>query len=167
MIKRETWALVVPIALLPAIWSVIAGFVGVTVPAVAMISATLYVILVKSIPDAVKMSVGFVLGVITAVISLMIIGALPIAPPVAIPLVMIVMVALVIIIQSFIGKYADLFSWLCSFAVSMTVFSLTPTDKMMGMAVQLIVSMLVGIWWIGFVGVKIMGAIAKPPKGKK
>jgi len=80
---------------------------------------------------------------------------------------MIVMVALVIIVQSFIGKAADLFSWLCSFAVSMTVFSLTPPDQMMGMAVQLAVSMLVGIWWIGFVGVRIMGALAKPHKSKE
>ena len=164
MIKRETWALVVPISLLPAIWSVVASFAGISTAAVAMISATLYVIVVKTTADAVRMSVGFVLGVVTAVISLMIIGSLPLNFVVALTLTMIVMVALVIIVQSFIGKIADLFSWLCGFAVAMTVFGLVPPEQMMSVAVQLAVSMLAGIWWIGFVGVRIMGAIAGPPK---
>lgn len=166
MIKRETWAMVVPISLLPAIWSVVAGLVGITVPAVAMISATLFVIVVKTTKDAVMMSVGFVLGVISAVLSFMIIGSLPLPIMVAVPIVMIVMVALVIIIQSFIPMVADLFSWLCGFAVAMTVMNLVPPEQMMGTAVQLIVSMLAGIWWIGFVGVRIIAALSKPAEKK-
>lgn len=161
MIKRETWALVIPISILPAIWCVAAMLTGVGPAAAAMISATLYVILVKSVADALKMSLSFVLGVVEAVISIMIVGALSAAIPMiaALPLTMIVMVALVIIIQTFIVKWTDLFSMLCGFAVSMTVLTMVDPSAMMGMAVQLAVAMLVGIWWIGFVGTRIMGAI--------
>lgn len=156
--------MVVPISLLPAIWSVVAGFAGISTAAVAMISATLYVIVVKTTADAVRMSVGFVLGVVTAVLSLTIISMLPLNFMVSLTVVMIVMVALVIIVQSFIPKIADLFSWLCGFAVAMTVFGIAAPEQMMTLAWQLVISMLAGIWWIGFVGVRIMAAIAKPPE---
>lgn len=166
MITRETWAKVASLSLLPAFWAVAAGLTDVKTAAVAMIAATIYVMGAKEPRDNLTMTIGFLLGVVFSYASVLLLTVLPFAPLVSTCIILIVVVALIVILQSLITNYANLFAWLCSYSVGMTLFGMFPQEEQLSIAVQLVVSMLVGVWFVGWLGGKLM-AVLLQPHGKK
>ena len=61
-LNTEVWTLALGIALFPPLWAVIAPYFKVSTGAVALICAGLYVANGNKRQDAVKISVGFLLG---------------------------------------------------------------------------------------------------------
>ena len=72
-IKRiHTLTLAFGIALMPPVWAVLSPYIGVSTGAVALICAGLYVANGNKRKDAVKISIGFLLGDLWAVLAVMI-----------------------------------------------------------------------------------------------
>lgn len=162
MITRETWAKVVSLSVLPAFWAAAAGLTNVRTAAVAMIAATIYVMGAKSFHDGLPMTVGFLLGIVFSLGSVLLIPVLPFSNLISTCLVLLVVVAIIVILQSFLSKVSNLFAWLCSYSVGMTLFGLFPREELGSIALQLAISMLVGVWFIGWLGQKIMIILLKP-----
>lgn len=150
----ETWTLALCIALFPPIWAVFAPFIQVTTGSVALICAGLYVAHGNSPKNAVKISVGFVLGDLWAILALRLMAALPVLQSAALFVTLFVMGGLAVLISGFVPKYIDTPSWLCGWAIGLTILSPLPQTEVLSLAWQIAVAMLVGVWYVGvFVGI--------------
>lgn len=167
MITRETWAKVVSLSVLPAFWAAAAGLTSVRTAAVAMIAATIYVMGAKGVRDGLTMTVGFLLGIVFSLGSVLLIPVLPFPDTISTCLVLLVVVAIIVILQSLLSNISNLFAWLCSYSVGMTLFRLFPGEQSGSIALQLAVSMLAGVWFIGWLGQKIMAVLLKPRNSNK
>ena len=164
MIKRETWATVVGISTIPALWAVLTNHISIHTGTTAMAAAAVYVLAAKSPKDGIRMTIGELLGIVWTMITLWLMKTLTFNADIATFLILFVMVAVIIIICSFLPKVIDLFGWLVGYALALTV--LIPVAQAggdtMSYCIQLAVSFLVGIWCVGCVGGMIIQAIAKP-----
>lgn len=162
MITRETWVKVVSLAVLPVFWVAAAGLTNVIAAPVAMIAATIYVMGAKTVRDGLTMTAGFLLGIIFSFGSILLIPVLPFSDLISTCIVLLVVVSIIVILQSLLYKVSNLFAWLCSYSVGMTLFSLCPEERLESIALQLAVSMLVGVWFMGWLGQKVMVLFLKP-----
>ena len=97
--KRQLkWTLALGIALMPPIWAVLSGAVGITTGAVALICAGVYVANGNKTSDAVKISIGFLLGDLWAMIAVFIMEKLQWNPNVELYLTLFVMGGLAVLI---------------------------------------------------------------------
>ena len=98
--KRQLkWTLALGIALLPPIWAVLSSAVGITTGAVALICAGVYVANGNKTQDAVKISIGFLLGDLWAVIATFIMEKLQLNPNVEVYMALFFIPAAVGIVQ--------------------------------------------------------------------
>lgn len=161
MIKKETWAMVIGISFVPAVWAVIANHIGVEIAATAMISACPYVLAGKTVKDSLSMTVGLLLGIVWTRITFLLMSSLTFNADIVTFVVLVVMVALAIIISSFAPKAIHCVSWLCGFALGLTVLGLSDVSAYNIMSLKLALAMIVGDWCVGFLGSKIIGACMK------
>ncbi|MCQ2557589.1 MAG: DUF1097 family protein [Oscillospiraceae bacterium] len=165
MNKKEIIAKIVSISGLPAIWCLAAILLGIGPAPAAMVSATMYVIYGKKAKPAI-MTVSIILSVIFAYCIVSLIGALTAnaSPAVVTPLVLFIGVGIIIVIQELLKKFTDLPTILGGFATGMLGLTMVSPDAMPKMGIELVIAMLVGLWWIGVLGDVVMGAMMKEKK---
>lgn len=158
----EIWTLALCIALFPPIWAVCAPYIQVTTGSVALICAGLYVAHGNSAKNALKISIGFLLGDLWAIAALRLMAALPFSQSAALFVTLFVMGGLAVLISGFIPKYIDTPSWLCGWAIGLTILSPVSQTEVLSLAWQIAVAMLVGVWYVGvFVGAVQSKMVAK------
>lgn len=148
-VKKETLCLALCIALFPPLWAVAAPYIGVTTGAVALICAGLYVTNGNKLRDAVKISVGFLLGDVWAWLALRIMGAVELNPNLELFLTLFVMGGLAVLISAALEKWIFCPAWLCGWAIGLTVMTMVPADQTGSYFIQIAVSMLAGVWYVG------------------
>ncbi len=140
------------IALLPPIWAVASPYFGVTVGAVALICAGLYVAAGNDLKKAVPISLGFLCGDIWAAIALTVQDVMDFNPDVELYVTLFVMGGLAVIIGSVLEKWIFVPSWLCGWAIGLTIMGPMGVTAIGSMPVQIGVAMLAGVWYVGVVG---------------
>lgn len=148
--RREVFALALGIALLPPLWAVLAPFLGITTGAVALICAGVYVANGNRVKDGVRISVGFLLGDLWAVAVLALTEWLRFNESAELFAVLFVLGAVAVLASSFVPKAVYLPSWLCGWAVGLTVMGAGGFSGMGTLPLQIAVSMLVGVWYVGY-----------------
>ena len=137
------------IALLPPIWAVLAPVIGVSTGAVALICAGLYVTNGNKREDAFKISAGFLLGDLWAVIAVAVMEKLTWNPNVELYLTLFVMGGLAVIIGESFGKYIFTPSWLCGWAIGLTIMGPMSLNEIGMLPIQIGVAMIAGVVYVG------------------
>jgi len=158
--KKDTLILAFCIALFPPIWAVIAPYIGVTTGAVALICAGLYVANGNKTSDAVKISIGFLMGDLWAVFALFIMKYLPFNKDMNLFATLFVLGGLGVIISSLLAKWIFCPSLLCGWAIGLTILAPVEYGKLKSLPIQIGAAMLAGVWYVG-VGVSKMQIVIK------
>jgi hypothetical protein len=153
MDKKEQRAnmltLALGIALLPPIWAVLAPVIGVTVGAVALICAGVYVSNGNKKEDALKIAIGFLLGDVWAVIAIFIMEKLTINPNVELYCTLFVMGGLAVLIGETFHKIIFTPAWLCGWAIGLTIMGPMKIAEIGSLPIQIGAAMLAGVFYVG------------------
>jgi len=148
--KKETWTLALGIALLPPVWAVLAPHLGVETGAVALICAGLYVANGNKAGDGVRISAGFLLGGLWAYLELAAMPRLPLPAGAALFVTLFVLGGLAVILSSFCQKFIYLPSWLCGWAIGLTIMGPGGIDGAGTYPLQIAAAMMAGVWYVGW-----------------
>lgn len=141
--------LAIGIALLPPIWAVFAPYIGVSTGAVALICAGLYVTRGNKKEDALKITVGFLAGDIWAVIAIWIMEKLSFHPDVELYLTLFIMGGLAVLIGETFDKIIFTPTWLCGWAIGLTIMGPMKIAEIGTLPVQIGVAMITGVVYVG------------------
>lgn len=147
--KWDTLTLAFCIALLPPIWAALSPHVGVSTGAVALICAGLYVANGNRACDALKISIGFLLGDFWAWAALHIMDLMDWNPDLEVFITLFVMGGLAVLISGAAPKWIFCPAWLCGWAIGLTIMTPLGMEGMKGYPVQIGAAMLVGVWYVG------------------
>lgn len=150
--RMNSLTLAFTIALLPPIWAVVSPYLGVTVGAVALICAGLYVAAGNTVKNAVPISIGFLCGDFWAVIALAVQEAMNFNPNVELYVTLFVMGGLAVLIGSVLERWIYIPAWLCGWAIGLTVMGPVGIDVIGTLPVQIGAAMLAGVWYVGAAG---------------
>ena len=148
-ITIETLTLAFCIALFPPIWAVIAPNINVSTGAVALICAGLYVTNGNKRSDAVKISIGFLLGDFWAVFALKIMDIMNFNADMELFITLFILGGLAVLISACFPKWIFTPAWLCGWAVGLTILAPIGWGHLGSIPVQIAAAMLAGIWYVG------------------
>ena len=150
MSKRwDNWTLAFCIALLPPLWAVLAPHINISTGAVALICAGVYVANGNKVSDAVKISIGFLLGDFWAWAALHIMDIMPWNADLELFITLFVMGGLAVIISGLLSKWIYCPAWLCGWAIGLTIMAPMGMEGMKGYPWQIGAAMLAGVWYVG------------------
>lgn len=149
MKRIHTLTLAFGIALMPPVWAVLSPYIGVSTGAVALICAGLYVANGNKRKDAVKISIGFLLGDLWAVLAVMIMESLPWNPNIELYVTLFVLGGLAVIIGETVPKWIFTPSWLCGWAIGLTIMGPMKTAALGTLPIQIGAAMLAGVLYVG------------------
>ncbi len=144
-LSRPEWTLALCIALFPPIWAVLSPHFGVQTGAVALICAGVYTAANGDRKRAVPISLGFLAGDIWAIFT----KTLSWNPDLELFCTLFVMGGVAVLIASAFPRVFYLPAWLSGWAIGLTIMSPLGFDSIGTYPVQIGVSMLVGVWYVG------------------
>ena len=137
------------IALLPPIWAVLSPYIGVSTGAVALICAGLYVANGNKRCDAFKIAVGFLCGDIWAVLAIWIMESLSFHPNVELYVTLFVLGGVAVLIGESVPKYIFVPSWLCGWAIGLTIMGPMSIHAIGTLPIQIGAAMIAGVVYVG------------------
>jgi hypothetical protein len=150
MIKDAKLALALTIAILPPIWAVVSGHLGITCGAVALICAGIYVAAGNKVELGLPMSLGFILSDLMAVLALFLMEHLPFGGDLNTFLVLAVLGFAAVMFCLTFERYFFLPATLSGWAVGLTVMGPVGFDNLGTLPLQVGIAMLAGVWYAGF-----------------
>lgn len=162
--KWDVLTLAFCIALLPPIWAVLAPHFGVSTGAVALICAGLYAAKGNEAADAVRISVGFLLGDFWAWAALHVMDLMHLNPDLEVFITLFVMGGLAVLISGLAPKWIFCPAWLCGWAIGLTIMTPLGMEGMVGYPVQIGAAMLAGVWYVGLFLDKVQKLMLKKIK---
>ncbi len=154
------------IALLPPIWAVLSPYIGVTTGAVALICAGLYVTNGNKVSDALKISVGFLLGDLWAVIAIFVMEKMKLNPNLELYMTLFVMGGLAVLIGESIPKFIFTPAWLCGWAIGLTIMGPMQVSALGTLPLQIAAAMVAGVVYVGIGVDAFQKMLIKMFKGK-
>lgn len=137
------------IALLPPIWAVLSPYMGISTGAVALICAGLYVANGNQRKDAWKIAIGFLCGDLWAVLAVWLMEALPFHPNAELYGTLFVLGGLAVIIGETFSKYIYVPSWLCGWAIGLTIMGPMKARDIGTLPLQIGAAMIAGVVYVG------------------
>lgn len=148
-LNREALTLALCIALFPPIWAVLAPRIGVQTGAVALICAGVYAAAGNRTELAVPMSLGFLAGDLWAVVALWVMDLLPLGENASLFATLFVMGGLAVLIASLLPRVFYMPSWLCGWAIGLTIMAPAGLAALGSYPLQIGAAMLAGVWYVG------------------
>lgn len=148
-INKDAWSLAFCIALLPPIWAVLANHIHVSTGAVALICAGVYVANGNKAADALKISIGFLLGDFWAVSALTVMEWMKWNADLELFVTLFVFGGLAVLISSVLPGWIYCPSWLCGWAIGLTILTPLGYDNIGSYPIQIGAAMLAGVWYVG------------------
>lgn len=147
--KIRMLTLALGIALLPPIWAVLSPYMGISTGAVALICAGLYVANGNKRKDAPKITIGFLCGDLWAVLAVWIMESLPFNPNVELYGTLFLLGGLAVIIGETWSRYIFVPSWLCGWAIGLTVMGPMKIQDIGNLPIQIGAAMIAGVVYVG------------------
>ena len=147
--KKKMLTLAFGIALLPPVWAVLSGHIGVTVGSVALICAGVYTANGGKIENAPKISLGFLAGDLWAVLAVAVMEFLPWNPDAELYATLFVMGGIAVLIAESLPKIFFTPAWLCGWAIGLTIMGPMKLSALGTMPLQIGAAMLVGVFYVG------------------
>ena len=150
MIRDSRLALAISIGLLPPIWAVVSGHLGITCGAVALICAGIYVSAGNKVELGPSMSMDFLLADLMAVGAIWLMENLPFGADLNTFLTLGVLGFAAVLLCSRFDKVFFLPATLSGWAVGLTVMGPLGFANLGSMPLQVGVAMLAGVWYAGW-----------------
>lgn len=147
--KIQMLTLAFGIAFMPPIWAVLAPYIGVSTGAVALICAGLFVANGNKRENALKIAVGFLLGDLWAVIAVWVMETMQMNPDLELYMTLFVMGGLAVLIGESAPKVIFTPSWLCGWAIGLTIMGPMKIAELGTLPIQIAAAMLVGVLYVG------------------
>lgn len=147
--KIQMLTLALGIAALPPLWAVLAPYLGVTTGAVALICAGVFVANGNHYADAPRICIGFLLGDLWAAAALKIMDLLELPPDAELYLTLFILGFLAVVIGSIFSKIIYLPSWLCGWAIGLTIMAPVGVEGMGTLPIQIGAAMIAGVVYVG------------------
>ena len=163
MKKKDIIILAVGIAVFPPIWAVLSGHIGVTVGPVALICAGIYVASSGTPAIGLRQSASYIVAVGWTLLAMKLLEVLPFGADVNLYVVLFVMGGVAVLIACSLPKVFDLPAWLGGWAIGLTVIAPKGLSGMGTLPIQVLVAMLVGVWYVGY-GVSVFQGLFSKKK---
>jgi hypothetical protein len=137
------------VGILPPAWAVLSGHIGVSVGPVALITAGIYNADPNHKKNIWKHCLGLLFGDLWSLLSCLLIGKLPFSPDVSVYLTLFIFGIVAIFLATALEAYVFLPCWLSGWAIGMTILNLNDASQMFSLTIQIAISMLVGVWYVG------------------
>lgn len=160
-LTKDTTTLAICIAFLPPLWAVLAPYLGIQTGSVALICAAVYVTNCNQVKDAVKISIGFLLGDVWGLLVTILSGYMPFSDNINLFILLMVFGALAVLISAIFDRWIFLPALLCGWAIGLTVFPFISNQEIGTCFIQIAVSMIVGVWYIGVILNKVQKYLLK------
>ncbi|WP_315167554.1 DUF1097 domain-containing protein [Metaclostridioides mangenotii] len=147
--KKEILTLSLGIAFLPPLWAVLAPYIGVSTGSVALICAGIYVTNGNKQRDGMKIMLGLWCGDLWSVLSILIMESIKLNENLELFLTLSVLGFIAVVIASALEKIIFLPSWLCGWAIGLTIMATESLMNIQGLSIQIAVAMAVGVWYVG------------------
>ena len=147
--KIQMLTLAFGIAFMPPIWAVLAPYIGVSTGAVALICAGLFVANGNKRENALKIAVGFLLGDLWAVVAVWVMETMQMNPDLELYMTLFVMGGLAVLIGESAPKVIFTPSWLCGWAIGLTIMGPMKIAELGTLPIQIAAAMLVGVLYVG------------------
>ncbi|MCI9175914.1 MAG: DUF1097 domain-containing protein [Lachnospiraceae bacterium] len=147
--KINMLTLALGIAALPPVWAVAAPYLGVEVGAVALICAGLYVANGNKRKDAFRITAGFLAGDVWAVAAICVMEVLPLHPNLELYLTLFLLGGLAVLIGETLPTVFYTPSWLCGWAIGLTVMGPMKMSELGMLPIQIGAAMAVGVFYVG------------------
>lgn len=147
--KSENFSLAICVAFFPPIWAVLAHHINIETGAVALICSGLYAAGGNKRESAMKMTIGFLLGDLWAVFVLKFTSIVRWQQDIELFLILFIMGGLAVLISGIFDKWIFTPSWLCGWAIGLTVLNKIDMEEVVSYAFQIAVSMIIGVWYVG------------------
>lgn len=134
---------------MPPIWALLAPVMGVKTGSVALICAGLYVASGNKRQDTFKICTGFLLGDMWAFFAVWVMETLQWNPNIELYVTLFIMGCLAVIIGETFARVIFTPSWLCGWAIGLTVMGPMKMDQLGSLPVQIGIAMLVGVIYVG------------------
>lgn len=142
-------ALAFAIAFMPPIWAVLSPFAGIETGAVALIVAGLYATNGNEKKDALKITLGFLLGDLFSIAAIWLMENISFSPNVNTYVVLFALGAAAVLIGESLPKVIFTPSLLCGWAIGLTIMGPLGTSGMGTLPFQIAVSMIAGVVYVG------------------
>lgn len=103
----------------------------------------------NNIKNALKISLGFLCGDIWAVTALKLMDIMQFNEDAELYITLFVLGGLAVIIGSVLEKWIFVPSWLCGWAIGLTIMAPVGIDAIGSLPIQIGVAMLAGVWYVG------------------
>lgn len=147
--RKEILTLSIGIALLPPLWAVLAPHIGISTGAVALICAAVYVTNGNKQKDGLKIMFGFWCGDLWAILTILITEYLKWNKSLELFLTLSLLGFFAVIIASSLEKIIFLPSWLCGWAIGLTIITTEHIVNLQEIFIQIAIAMAVGVWYVG------------------
>ncbi len=137
------------IAFLPPIWAVLSPMFGVTTGAVALICAGLYVTNGNKTSDALKITIGFLLGDFWAVAAVFVMEKMQFNPNAELYGTLFVFGFLAVLIGENLPKFIFTPAWLCGWAIGLTIMGPLKVAEIGTLPIQIGAAMIAGVFYVG------------------
>lgn len=147
--KKETWTLALCIAFFPPLWAVLAPYLHVNTGAVALICAGVFSANGNKRKDAIKITFGFLLGDLWAYIALVGMQWMKWDENLELFLTLFMLGGLAVLFSSLVPNWIYCPSWLCGWAIGLTIMGPMGIKQIGTYPIQIGVAMIVGVWYVG------------------
>lgn len=147
---KKVYVQALAIAILPPIWAALSTVIGFTTGAVALITAGLAMLINDS---GWVLSGSLLIGDIWGSVSFFLISLAPPSFNILVQVLVLAIFGFLAVLISSKFKKVDLTSWLTGWALTIQILSMTPKSNWLITILMIGVSMVVGIFYIGF-GIK-------------
>lgn len=146
-ITIEVLTLALGIALLPPIWAVLSPYIGVSTGAVSLICAAVFVANGNQIKNAIKITLGFIMGLLWGCITLNVVNVFKGNKNIALFATLFILGGCAVILANIImSKYTYLPSWLCGWAITLQILGSISVNEWGYIPLSIGISMVVGVF---------------------
>ena len=161
MNRKEIITLALLIAILPPIWAVASPHFGISVGPIALICAGIYAANGNSFGDAHRIALGFLAGDIWALLVTLIMSHTPLNADLTLFFALAVFGFLAVLFSCAFPKLFHMPAWLAGWAIGMLTMNLDTATPLTSLTLQIAVSMLAGVYYVGALLDKIHKMINK------
>lgn len=147
--KKQTLVTALGIAVLPPLWAVAAPCLGVKTGAAALICAGVYGANGNKRKDGLKIMAGFWCGDLWAILALKAMIFLNWNENLELFFILAVLGALAVILASLLEQFLFLPSWLCGWAIGLSLMTPESFQADKTLPIQIGAAMAVGVWYVG------------------
>lgn len=145
----EVLILALLVGVLPPIWAVLSPYMGINVGPIALIAAGIYGANGNKFEDALKISLGYLMGDIWSLIATLVMRNTIFNKDLTLFVILFLLGFFAVVISFAVPRYFYMPSWLAGWAIAMLTMNLDVNTPLGKQVIEIGIAMLVGVYYVG------------------